>query len=118
MTGHLPIDDLLLVALVGAVVGFISGVFGVGGGFLIVPLLNIGLGLPMQIAVGSAACQVLGPATTCLLARRLTIEDLRLPAMIFGGLSVGVLTGADILRRTSAAKSTRRASCRPQTGSS
>jgi uncharacterized membrane protein YfcA len=94
--------QLLLTLIAGAVVGFLSGVFGVGGGFLIVPVLNIGIGLPMHVAVGSAACQMLGPATTCVLARRLTAEDFRLPLMIFGGMLVGVFHGAELLHRVTA----------------
>ncbi|MGD9856023.1 MAG: TSUP family transporter, partial [Planctomycetaceae bacterium] len=74
-----------------------SGVFGVGGGFLIVPVLHIGMGLPIQMAVGSAACQVLGPATTSLVARRFSREDLRLPLIVAGGITIGVYAGATLL---------------------
>lgn len=89
--------QFVLITVVGAAVGLIAGIFGVGGGFLIVPLLNIVLGLPMQFAVGSAACQVLGPATTSVMARRVTREHLKLPLMITGGLLIGVFAGARIL---------------------
>lgn len=89
---------LLMAATAGAVVGFLSGVFGVGGGFLLVPVLNIVLGIPMEYAVGAGACQVLGPATTSLLARRITYRDLRLPLVLAGGLLCGVWTGADVLQ--------------------
>jgi uncharacterized membrane protein YfcA len=99
-----PIQLLLTIAA-GAIVGFLSGVFGVGGGFLIVPVLNMVVGLPMHVAVGAAACQMLGPATTCVLARRLTAEDFRLPLMIFGGMLVGVLHGAELLHRVTAQQS-------------
>lgn len=92
-----PVTDLLLIVLIGTVVGFICGMFGVGGGFVIVPVLNIGLGFPIQIAVGTAACQVLGPATTSVLARRITRDDLRLPLIVVGGLTIGVYAGATLL---------------------
>ena len=65
--------DLALVGLAGGGVGLLSGIFGVGGGFLIVPVLNIALKIPMELAVGAGACQGLGPATTSLLARRVRI---------------------------------------------
>lgn len=39
---------------VGAVVGFLTGLLGVGGGFLIVPALTLILGLPMGLAVGTS----------------------------------------------------------------
>lgn len=44
----------------GAAVGMLTGFFGAGGGFIITPALNIFLGLEMNIAVGTSACQVLG----------------------------------------------------------
>jgi uncharacterized membrane protein YfcA len=85
--------DLLFVAVIGAVVGFLSGLFGVGGGFLLVPLLNTFLGIPMPIAVGSAACYTLGPATTAMLTRRPSSGFIELPLILAGGLLAGVFTG-------------------------
>ncbi|MGI8331741.1 sulfite exporter TauE/SafE family protein [Actinomadura scrupuli] len=38
----------------GAAVGLLTGLFGVGGGFLIIPALVLGLGLPMTVAVGTS----------------------------------------------------------------
>lgn len=79
------------------VVGAVSAVFGVGGGFILVPVLNSLLGTPIDIAVGSTACYVLGPATTALLYRRVKRIDWRLPLIITGGLMVGVLLGGSTL---------------------
>lgn len=45
---------LPVVTISGAVVGLLTGIFGVGGGFLIVPALVILVGLPMQAAVGTS----------------------------------------------------------------
>ncbi len=90
--------DLILVTLAGGGVGFLSGVFGVGGGFLLVPVLNILLNIRMDLAVGAGACQVLGPATTSILARRIRVEHCRLPATVAGGLFVGVFSGAMLFR--------------------
>lgn len=78
-------------------VGAISAIFGVGGGFILVPVLNALIGIPMHLAVGSAVCYVLGPATTALLYRRVQWQDWRLPLMISGGLFVGVLLGGNTL---------------------
>jgi uncharacterized membrane protein YfcA len=55
---HLPIaqvavDPLILVAI-GMLVGFLSGLFGVGGGFLLTPLL-IFYGIPAAVAVSTQA---------------------------------------------------------------
>ena len=95
----MPWDVLFYAALAGAGVGAVSGLFGVGGGFLLVPVLNILLGIPMQVAVGCGVCQVLGPATTSMLARDIRREHLRLPLIISGGLMLGILAGAMLLRR-------------------
>lgn len=45
--------------LLGFGVGMLTGFFGAGGGFIITPALNIFLGLEMNLAVGTSACQVL-----------------------------------------------------------
>lgn len=45
---------LVLLALQGLVVGFLTGIIGVGGGFLIVPALVLVAGLPMRIAIGTS----------------------------------------------------------------
>ena len=50
---ELPISVLMVLGLSGAV-GFISGLFGVGGGFLIIPALVLMLGIDMQIAIGTS----------------------------------------------------------------
>ena len=98
--GSLTMLELALAALAGAAVGFLSGVFGIGGSFLLVPVLNIALKIPMELAVGAGACHVLGPATTSLLARRIERETLRLPLTITGGLLVGVVAGVRALEWT------------------
>lgn len=89
--------EWILAIAVAFVVGAISAVFGVGGGFILVPVLNSLLGIPMSIAVGSAVSYVLGPATTALLYRKVRWIDFRLPLMISGGLFVGVLLGSSTL---------------------
>jgi uncharacterized membrane protein YfcA len=38
-----------------AVVGWIAGMFGVGGGFLLTPLLTVAFGVPLEIAVGGSS---------------------------------------------------------------
>jgi len=92
-------QQLILTAVVGLGVGFLSGVFGAGGGFLIVPILNIALRVPVQFAVGAASCQILGPATTSLLARRLAWRELKLPLIVAGGQIVGAFLGAAALEQ-------------------
>ncbi|MFM8680666.1 MAG: TSUP family transporter, partial [Alphaproteobacteria bacterium] len=58
---YLPVAELsanwLLLLGLGGGVGLLSGLFGVGGGFLMTPLL-IFIGVPPAIAVGSEAAQI------------------------------------------------------------
>ena len=56
--------------LIGAVVGFLSGLFGVGGGFLLTPLVNTFLGIPFTMTVGSDVTQILGTSGAALLRHR------------------------------------------------
>ena len=61
---HIIVGDQRLwlptLALVGLGIGFIAGMFGVGGGFVLTPLLHLVFKIPMPIAVGSALCQKIG----------------------------------------------------------
>jgi len=47
----------------GFVIGILSGSFGVGGGFLLVPLLNTVFGVSYNIAIGSSLFQMVGTST-------------------------------------------------------
>ncbi len=94
---QLDTTTLILTAIAGGLVGVLSGLFGVGGGFLLVPLLNTILGIPLPVAVGSTTCYTLGPATTALLARRPTIGFAELPLILAGGLFAGVFAGTSAL---------------------
>ena len=90
---------LVITTLAGLGAGALAGLFGVGGGFLIVPLLTSFLDLPAAVIVGSTGCAVLGPASTSLLARQTRFEDWRFPLTLFAGLMVGVIFGASLLDR-------------------
>ena len=71
MTFYLPIAEieinLLLILFFGFVVGFMSGLFGVGGGFLMPPLL-IFMGIPPSTAVGTESVQILGSSVSGAIA--------------------------------------------------
>src|SRR5215207_1835637 len=68
---YLPIAELsvsvLLLLGLGAGVGFLSGLFGVGGGFLMTPLL-IFIGVPPAVAVGTQAAQTVASSVSGVLA--------------------------------------------------
>jgi uncharacterized protein len=89
---ELPVDLLLVIAM-GAAVGFISGLFGVGGGFLMTPFL-IFIGVPPSVAVATGAMQISASSTTGVLNywRRKTI-DIRLGLVLTVGGFVGSILG-------------------------
>ncbi len=57
-----PSTNIQVAVAVGAAVGLISGLLGVGGGFLLVPLMIILLKVPVHLAVGTSLLQVVGLA--------------------------------------------------------
>ncbi len=99
---YLPIAEIsvnLLVMLgLGAAVGFLSGMFGVGGGFLLTPLLMFS-GISAPIAVATAANQVVATSVGGALAqwRRGNI-DFQMGAILIAGGTVGALAGVLLLR--------------------
>jgi len=89
---EIPVSVLLILGM-GAAVGFISGLFGIGGGFLMTPLL-IFLGIPAAIAVGSQQAQIAASSTTSALAawRRGAI-DFKLGSLLLTGGFIGTALG-------------------------
>ena len=86
--------------LVGIGVGFLTGFFGVGGGFLIVPAQVLVLGLPMHLAVGTSLVAISLNALWGLLGNlRFGTLDLTLTVLFAAGGVVGVLTGGKLAGR-------------------
>lgn len=84
--------------LVGLFVGFVAGMFGMGGGFLLTPTLMYVFGVPAQIAVGSTLCQTCGTSLASLLKyRNLKRGELRIDFVMLGGSLLGVDAGTRIL---------------------
>ena len=82
----------------GFVIGILSGLFGVGGGFLLVPLLNVVFNVPYNIAIGSSLLQMVGTATASTLKHRgYGHIDYKLAGFILIGSIVGVELGARVL---------------------
>ena len=94
---YLPIADipvnLFLLFLMGIAVGFISGMFGIGGGFLMTPLL-IFIGISPAVAVASVASHISASSFSGVIAywRRSAI-DLALALMLLCGGIVGTAAG-------------------------
>jgi len=52
----IPFDGWLwwsLIALLGLIVGLVAGMFGIGGGFLLIPMLNVLFAVPVDVSVGT-----------------------------------------------------------------
>ena len=99
---YLPVAEIsvnLLVMLgLGATVGFLSGMFGVGGGFLLTPLLMFS-GVPPSIAVATGANQIVATSVSGALAqwRRGNI-DIKMGWVLIAGGVVGALAGTLLLK--------------------
>ena len=97
---YLPIAEVSvngpLLLSVGLVVGLLSGIFGVGGGFLITPLLFF-IGIPPAVAVATSANQIVASSFSAILAhlRRRTVDFPMGVALMIGGL-VGSTLGVYI----------------------
>lgn len=90
---YLPIAEisvsLVLLLGIGGLVGVLSGMFGVGGGFLITPLLFF-IGVPPAVAVATGANQIVASSVSGVLAhlRRKTV-DLKMGTMLLIGGLIG-----------------------------
>ncbi len=94
---YLPIADLSVNALamiaMGAAVGFLSGIFGVGGGFLMTPLL-IFSGVPTAVAVATGANPIIASSITGTIAQyKRKNVDIKLGGLLLAGGAAGSLIG-------------------------
>ncbi|HKY81772.1 MAG TPA: sulfite exporter TauE/SafE family protein [Sphingobium sp.] len=94
---NLSVNALVIIAL-GGVVGLLSGMFGVGGGFLTTPLL-IFYGIPPTVAAASAASQVTGASVSGVFTHmaRGTV-DFRMGGVLIGGGVIGAGIGVPLFR--------------------
>jgi uncharacterized membrane protein YfcA len=99
---YLPIAEMSINALVllglGAAVGFLSGLFGVGGGFLMTPLLMF-LGVPPAVAVATGTAHVVASSVSGAIAqyRRNNVDVKMGLIMCVGGLA-GSVVGVEVVR--------------------
>ncbi|NUW44313.1 sulfite exporter TauE/SafE family protein [Nonomuraea rhodomycinica] len=91
--------------LAGAVVGVLTGLFGVGGGFLVIPALVLGLGLPMTDAVGTSLLIVVVNAVAGFAAHAGDAElDHGVIALFTAAAVAGSLAAARLGRRLEAVR--------------
>ncbi|MET0363174.1 MAG: sulfite exporter TauE/SafE family protein [Sphingobium sp.] len=92
---NLSVNALLIIGL-GGIVGLLSGMFGVGGGFLTTPLL-IFYGIPPMVAAASSATQLTGASVSGVVShlQRGTV-DIRMGSVMVAGGFLGTLLGAAI----------------------
>lgn len=94
---NLSVNGLVIVGL-GVLTGILSGLFGVGGGFLTTPLL-IFYGVPPTVAAASAATQITGASVSGVLAHgRRSGVDYRMGTVMVGGGIIGAGIGALLFR--------------------
>ncbi|SFM68991.1 sulfite exporter TauE/SafE family protein [Thermodesulforhabdus norvegica] len=99
---YLPIAgnaiNVILVLGLGLIVGLLSGIFGVGGGFLMTPLL-IMIGIPPTVAAASDSNQIVGASTSGTLAHfRLGNVDFKMGSLLLIGGILGGTLGVQVIK--------------------
>src|SRR5271157_5435148 len=90
--------NVLVPVGLGLAVGLLSGLFGVGGGFLMTPLL-IMFGIPPTVAAASDSNQIVGASTSGTLAHfRLGNVDFKMGVLLLIGGVVGGTVGVQIIK--------------------
>ena len=96
---------LLVIAGAATFTGFLTGFFGVGGGFIVVPMLVLALGFPMKDASGTSLLVMIIASAAGLVARVGTHSNVDWPVvLVFAAASMaGGLLGGPLTKRASAA---------------
>ncbi|MEL6226011.1 MAG: sulfite exporter TauE/SafE family protein [Pseudomonadota bacterium] len=102
MNFYLPIAEMSVNIFVflgmGAAVGFLSGLFGVGGGFLMTPLL-IFSGIPAAVAVGTEAAQIVASSVSGAIAQwQRKNVDFKMGTVLLAGGLVGSVVGVQFVK--------------------
>jgi len=102
MNFYLPVAEMsanIVIYLgMGAAVGFLSGMFGVGGGFLMTPLL-IFSGVASAVAVGTEAAQIVASSVSGAIAQyRRKNVDLKMGTVLLVGGILGSMVGVEMVK--------------------
>jgi len=91
MLGH----SIALYVLLGAGTGLLGALLGLGGGVFLVPILTVGLGLPIRVAIAASLISVIATASaSATVDLRRGLVNLRLGLLLEVATSVGGLAGA------------------------
>ena len=94
---EMPVNVLVFFGL-GAAVGFLSGLFGVGGGFLLTPLL-IFLGIPPAVAVGTGAAHIVASSVSGAVTQyQRNNVDVKMGLVMMAGGLAGSFIGVEAVR--------------------
>jgi uncharacterized protein len=93
---------MFTVATAGALVGFLTGLFGVGGGFVIVPALALAVGLAMPAAIATSLLIVAANALIALIVRGVNAVDWPIAFALTVPMLAGSVVGARVGRRLDA----------------
>ncbi len=86
------------VAMLGIAVGYVAGMFGIGGGFLLTPLLVVVFRIPLPMAVGTGLCQMIGTSLVSYLRHSKAQQgEARFDLLMVPGCLLGVEAGARLL---------------------
>ena len=96
----LSVNALLIVAL-GGLVGILSGMFGVGGGFILVPAMIYLLGMAARVVVGTSLVMILAVSAVSTMVHAMTTHavDIVLAALLLVGGVIGAQYGAVLATR-------------------
>jgi uncharacterized protein len=99
---EMPVNIFLIIGL-GAAVGFLSGMFGVGGGFILTPFLMF-WGIPPAVAVATQATQIVASSVSGAITHwRNDHIDFKMGGVLLGGGLIGSLVGIELFNALKAA---------------
>lgn len=99
---EMPVNIFLIIGL-GTAVGFLSGMFGVGGGFILTPFLMF-LGIPPSVAVATQSTQIVASSVSGVLTHwRKGNVDFKMGGVLLGGGLIGSMFGIQLFNALKAA---------------